>query len=823
MALLEDKIDQISDPEVRRVILDEVKKLKDNKQFGLVFEHHIPEVVPVYSSPIRPRAMVAKKLGKLNETYRVKRIISGTNAELIKDADGSVETASCDSLVVVKQFGEPIYPALTPINSVQNGDPKSPNHVLIEADNYHALQLLEYLYTGKVDCIYIDPPYNTGARDWKYNNNYVDKADQWRHSKWLSFMHKRLVLAKKLLKPDGVIVVTIDEHEVHHLGVLLEDIFPSYLRHVVSMVINPKGTGKANFARVDEYAIFCVPDIGKSIISGTPNNPSNFQNASEEVVDSESDDERDEGEEVTDVDDVIDIEDIVSDYPFPEEEIDMWELRHARRRGGESSYRHQRKNQFYALYIDPETKRVIRAGGSLLPLETQPTFELVDGLVPVWPIDAEGNHRCWRFIPTKMQSLIDERRVVLGKFNQLRQTWTINIWERKPDSRKLKTVWWESIHDAGTHGTMLLHKILGRRDAFPFPKSVYAVKDTLAAVVRDRPDALIVDFFAGSGTTFHAVSLLNYMDGGRRQCISVTNNEVQEKKAEQLKHQGKNPGDIEWEKHGICQSATFPRSKYVLNGKRDDGTVLSGEYITGRKIKEEVSRTVRPLGFTGLDQLNKVSVRKQLAAAMGVKQSKIDSGPWYLLDDDQTSILFDLDKLDDFCSLLQEQGKHLTTIYLLLPNNQAFKVAKERILSALPPLFKEKDETLPFSTGFEENLQYFRLDFLDPEEIVLGLQFEAILPVLWMTAGSIGTIPTTSGSEPYIVPEDCPFAVLLQEHKFREFVTRVKDRSDITHVFLVTNSEEAFYEMKADLNVPNIVMLYKNYLKNFEINKQWKD
>jgi adenine-specific DNA-methyltransferase len=103
----------------------------------------------------------------------------------------------------------------------------APWHTLIEADNYHALQLLDYLYAGQVDCIYIDPPYNTGARDWKYNNDYVDGNDGWRHSKWLAFMEKRLKLAKRLLKPDtGVLIVTIDEHEVHHLGMLLEREFP---------------------------------------------------------------------------------------------------------------------------------------------------------------------------------------------------------------------------------------------------------------------------------------------------------------------------------------------------------------------------------------------------------------------------------------------------------------------------------------------------------------------------------------------------------------------------------------------------------------------
>ena len=104
------------------------------------------------------------------------------------------------------------------IDSVCNAPDSDLWHTLIEADNYHALQLLEYLYAGKVDCIYIDPPYNTGAKDWKYNNDYVDGNDSYRHSKWLSMMHKRLRLAKKLLNPKtGVLIVTIDEHEVHHI------------------------------------------------------------------------------------------------------------------------------------------------------------------------------------------------------------------------------------------------------------------------------------------------------------------------------------------------------------------------------------------------------------------------------------------------------------------------------------------------------------------------------------------------------------------------------------------------------------------------------
>jgi adenine-specific DNA-methyltransferase len=114
-------------------------------------------------------------------------------------AKGNKKEIVVDDLVVVRRFGEAIFPSLIPMDRVKNGDDNAPWHTLIEADNYHALQLLEYLYAGQVDCIYIDPPYNTGARDWKYNNDYVDVNDRWRHSKWLAFMSRRLKLAKRLL------------------------------------------------------------------------------------------------------------------------------------------------------------------------------------------------------------------------------------------------------------------------------------------------------------------------------------------------------------------------------------------------------------------------------------------------------------------------------------------------------------------------------------------------------------------------------------------------------------------------------------------------
>ena len=263
MAAIHDLLKQISDPKLRERITREWETAIRHKKFGLVFEQHLPELVPIHSARPRKGDLVAKRSGSLTETWRVRRL-EGEIAHLTKpraagekESAGERMTLPVAELVVVKQFGEPIFPTLVPMDAVQNGPADAPWHTLIEADNYHALQLLEYLYAGKVDCIYIDPPYNTGARDWKYNNDYVDGNDAWRHSKWLSFMEKRLRLAKKLLKPDtGVLICTIDEHEVHNLGALFAEVFPECSRQMATIVINKKGVEQGRLARVEEYALF---------------------------------------------------------------------------------------------------------------------------------------------------------------------------------------------------------------------------------------------------------------------------------------------------------------------------------------------------------------------------------------------------------------------------------------------------------------------------------------------------------------------------------------------------------------------------------------
>ena len=257
MAAIHDLLAQVQDEALRARLEQEINRLSKTKKFGLVFEEHLPECTPLYDIPIKRGSTVAKKTGAVSDMYEVSAIKDGV-ATCYHKVTEEKEEIPVQELVSVAQFGEPIYPYLKPIDSICNAPDSDLWHTLIEADNYHALQLLEYLYAGKVDCIYIDPPYNTGAKDWKYNNDYVDSVDAYRHSKWLSFIKRRLLLAKKLLNPtDSVLIITIDEKEYLHLGYLLEELFPEARIQMISTVINPTGTKRADeFSRTNEFIFF---------------------------------------------------------------------------------------------------------------------------------------------------------------------------------------------------------------------------------------------------------------------------------------------------------------------------------------------------------------------------------------------------------------------------------------------------------------------------------------------------------------------------------------------------------------------------------------
>jgi adenine-specific DNA-methyltransferase len=206
----------------------EFKALSSRLAFGLNFERHRPEAVELPQRPVRKGDKVrvlpmrgSSKKGD-QQLWMVRKISRSADPlaylESLNDSEKKTKEASINDLVVVAEFRDLIYPGLVSTGKVQRETGK-PFHTVIDGENYHALKTLSYTHRGKVDAIYIDPPYNTGAKDWKYNNDYVEGDDLYRHSKWLAMMERRLVIARELLKPsDSVLIVTIDEKEYLGLG-----------------------------------------------------------------------------------------------------------------------------------------------------------------------------------------------------------------------------------------------------------------------------------------------------------------------------------------------------------------------------------------------------------------------------------------------------------------------------------------------------------------------------------------------------------------------------------------------------------------------------
>lgn len=564
MALLQDLIRQIDDPVLRERILKETDKLIEQKKFGLVFEEHLPECTPLYDMPIRVGSKIAPKTGYVSDIYTVLRI-DGDNAICDRRETHEQKTFRLDEIVVVAEFGEPIYPTLTPIDTVENAPDSDLWHTLIEADNYHALQLLEYLYAGKVDCIYIDPPYNGRQKDWKYNNDYVDPGDQYQHSKWLSMMKKRLHLAKKLLNPkDSVLIVTIDEKEYLHLGCLLEDMFSEAKIQMVSSVINSAGVNRGEFSRSNEFIYFVK-----------------FGNATPQSLPL-SDEWR-------------------GNTKSKKKDKLVW---NQLMRAGTNARRIDRPQLFYPIFVSEDGTRIVDVGEPLDLTCSRDNTTTPPHTKAIWPIRSNGEEGRWNISPEKLREIYPKGYVRLGKFvpNGMAIAYLKSGEQRKIETGIFSTIgrrkdgsiiesdtteeraflpgtqWDIILHNATYHGSQLLNKVLGEK-RFDFPKSLYAVHDAIRFFVANKPDALILDFFSGSGTTLHAVNLLNAEDGEHRRCIMVTNNEVSADEAKALTAQGYQPGDEEWEKLGIARYVNWPRTVCSIEGHDINGNPLKGNYI----------------------------------------------------------------------------------------------------------------------------------------------------------------------------------------------------------------------------------------------------
>jgi adenine-specific DNA-methyltransferase len=215
------------------------------------------------------------------------------------------------------------------------------------------------------------------------------------------------------------------------------------------------------------------------------------------------------------------------------------------------------------------------------------TDKKINGSVPIWPIDKLGVERNWHYGPERAKKELNE-----GKLFAARQDYGIQIYYtlREKQTKRWKTVWSKPTLDASTYASELLIDIFGNPSGFSYPKSVYAVCESLMPAILKRKNGVVVDFFAGSGTTLHATVLLNSEDGGKRHCILVTNNEVNEKLTLQLQSNGLDIGDSEFDKYGIAESITWPRCKYVINGQRDNSQELPGTYVNGRALKMDLKK-----------------------------------------------------------------------------------------------------------------------------------------------------------------------------------------------------------------------------------------
>lgn len=573
-----------------RQLAADIRAFAAQRQFGLVFEHNRPERLRLYGKPVMRGDTVQvlpargeKENAHSQLLWRVTSLDSQT-AQLTPyksvsydENDNEDRAVAIEDVVTVAEYDQPIYAGLKETGRVERGGDK-PYQVVINGENYHALETLAFAYAGKVDCIYIDPPYNTGARDWKYNNDYVDGSDAYRHSKWLAFMERRLKLAKQLLNPnESVLIVTIDEKEHARLELLLESVFSNATGiQTVSITINKNGVARGNqFKRADEYAVFCFFGTAAPCQVDRKLYSVEFGELEEKVADDES--------------------------SSRSQRKVRWEWL---LRGGPNAARTARPNLFYPIYIDEEAATIKELGASL-PLEQDWTkTPTKSGLRAVWPIRTDGREATWRISQNALQAKLDRGCAKVGEYNKKSDRYSllylgdsqeerlkngeIKLIGRAEDGSLLleeqgersaipTTVWSGTQFSAGEYGSRYIKKFIGDR-RFTFPKSLYATEFSIASVIANKPNALVIDFFSGSGTTAHAVMRLNHQDGGHRRSISITNNEVSEDEAKKLTKRGLRQGDPDWEALGICQYITKPRVTAAITGKTPEGDPIKGDY-----------------------------------------------------------------------------------------------------------------------------------------------------------------------------------------------------------------------------------------------------
>lgn len=689
MSRLTDLIAQakLKDPRIGADLEREFKALSSRLSFGLNFERHQPEAVELTQRPIRKgdKVRILPERGSTKKgdqrLWLVKAITKTAkkktaDLELIGAEEPEKVTNFLDDLVVVAEFKDTIYPGLISTGKIEHAKDK-PYHTVINGENYHALKALTYTHRGKIDVIYIDPPYNTGAKDWRYNNDYVEGDDLYRHSKWLAMMERRLLVAKELLNPlESVLIVTIDEKEYLRLGLLLEQVFVEATIEMVSSVINPKGTGRSgDFARTNEYIFFVR--IGSSRVGTRPDDTA-----------------------------------LGSEVPW--ETMRRRNLASVRGRKGKGACG---PNQFYPIFVDKHTGSIIGRGDPLPANKACQTVRPPKGAVAVFPIRPDGTEMNWEYTCTafdkwwsqgyiRANGARDEPQAYIIQHvpNKVRKeilNGTVLVEQKREDgaviaryaaaSSKTVTTQWDFVSHSAEHGGTGILKCLIPERRFPYPKSLYAVEDALRFFITRKTDAVVLDFFAGSGSTAHAVMRLNRQDAGSRQSISITNNEVAADEQTKLTAQRLRAGDLEWEKHGICDYITKPRVAAAITGKTPEGELINGDY----KFTDEFPMAdgfEENAEFFTLTYETPVAVSHSMAFARiapllwlragsrGKRIDKIPSAGWEVVQ--SYGLLLELDRATDFLKSLRKT-KSVKIAYIVTDDDRRFQSVAQRLPSGV--------------------------------------------------------------------------------------------------------------------------------------------
>lgn len=666
----------------------EFKVLSSRLPFGLNFERHSPEAVELPLRPIRkgdkvrvlPERGATKKgdqrLWQVKAIHKAKKL---ADLELLGTAEAETQSAALEDLVVVAEFRDTIYPGLVSTGKVERGGDK-PYHTVINGENYHVLKALTYTHRGKVDAIYIDPPYNTGAKDWKYNNDYVEGDDLYRHSKWLAMMERRLLVAKELMNPaDSVLIVTIDEKEYLRLGLLLEQVFPEARIQMVSSVISPKGSARRGlFSRADEYIFFAL--FGNAYVGASTT-------------------------------------DMLRDGASNSAPVRWKSLL----RSAGNGLRTARPNLFYPLFFDKKTGEFIGAGAILAITADRKTVVSPNGTVLVWPLGEDGRELTWSLGRDTMLANQKKGYVRFGPWDGKSRTpyyltsgqikdienaagqFSVSgkdqdgalVLKYGDEGRQYQplTVWNRVAHSATEHGTGTVKSMIPGRN-FPFPKSLYAVEDALRFFVANKLEAVIVDFFSGSGTTAHAVMRLNRQDSGSRQCISVTNNEVAADEQKTLHEHGLRPGDTDWEKRGICDYITKPRVQAAITGKTPDGEPIKGEYKFTDEFPMadgfEENAEFFTLTYEAKDAVNHNLAYARIASllwlragASGKRIDKLPADGWAVAE--TYGLLTEVDKATPFIKAVNKV-KDLRVAYIVTDDDRRFQAIAKRLPEGVEPV-----------------------------------------------------------------------------------------------------------------------------------------